>query len=296
MAKVKLSDFLGKLFKASGVEAKDGDLILAASALKEIDLPEDFETKFETAYYTPERAKNELSATLKTEHFGHFATDLERKTLAPIIDSLPDNYKQEIAGLEKTNRVYNILGIINKAYNEVKTNGSTEDVKKISEKHRQQVEELNKKIVDLDTLVKNRETEFTAREGQIKTDFALRGKIGSFKLAPEFEKRKDFIADLTLNSLKSKGFLVELDKENSQVMHLRQNKDGAITDVYEGNTKVTLDALLEKELGDFIQKSNGSGGGTPPNNGQPPSNQHQTKLPSDKPMDLVAMRQAAAGI
>src|SRR6478735_7713718 len=213
MSKVKLSDFLGKLFKAAGVEAKDGDLILAASALKEIELPEDFETKFETAYFTPERAKNELGGTLKTEHFGHFATDLERKNLAPIIDALPDNYKQEIAGLEKTNRVYKILEVFNRAYSDAKTNGSTEDVKKISEKHRKEVEDLMKKNSDLETSVKNKEAEFESAKGQIKTDFALRGKIGSITLAPEFEKRKDFIADLTLNSLKSKGFLVELDKE-----------------------------------------------------------------------------------
>lgn len=292
MAKPKLSDFLTNIFKQIGIEQKDSDLILSASALREIELPEDIQTKFDAGFFTPERAKSEIGATLKPEHFGHFATDLERNSLKTIIDSLPDQYKQEIAGLEKTNRVYNIIKVIEKAFSEVKTNGSTEDIKKVNETHRKIVEDLNKAILEKETLLKTKESEFETRIAENKIDYALRGKIGSVKLAPEFEKRRTFIEDLTLSSLKNKGLLVEFDKENPQVMHLRQRKDGAITDVYEGNTKVTLDNFLEKELNDFILKSNGNGS----NNGNPnptPSNHTATKLPSDRPLSLQEMRAQA---
>ncbi len=287
--KIKLSDFLSKVFKNVGIEQKDADMILAASSLKEIELPEDFETKFDTGYYTPDRAKSVMETELKPLHFGHFATDVERKALAPIIDSLPDEFKTKIAGLDKTNRIYNILKVVQEAYDHVKTSGSGEDVKKVNEKFRVQIEELNKSILDKDVTIKKKDEDFAKREGEIKTDYALLTKINSYKLAPEFEKRKDFIANLTLNSLKSKNLTVEFDKDNSQVIHLRQVKDGAITDVYEGNTKVTLDAFLEKELSDFTQKSNGGGNGNqnPPSNPQP-SNSNQ--IPSDRSLTLQEMR------
>jgi hypothetical protein len=294
MPKIKLSDFLATTFKAIGIEQKDSDMILAASALKEIELPEDFQSKFDDSFYTPDRAKAALESELKPLHFGHFATDLEKKSLKPIIDSLPDEYKERINGLEKTNRLYNIIKVVEEAYSHVKNNGSTEDIKKVNEVNRVKVEDLNKKILELDGTLKAKESEFEQRASQIKTDYALRTKIFSFKLAPEFEKRKEFIAESTLASLKSKNLLVEFDKENSQVMHLRQKKDNAITDVYEGNTKVSLDNFLEKELSDFTLKSNGSGTGETTN----PSNTTKPVhvIPSDRPQTLQEMIRSGAEV
>lgn len=290
MAKPKLKDILSAQFKAIGIDQKDADMILSASALNEIELPEDFNSKFDTAYYTPERAKATLGSELKPEHFGHFATDLERKSLIPLMELLPEEYKQKIATLEKNGRVYGILEIIKDAYNNAKTNGSTDDIKKVNEKHRLTVEELNKKILDLDGAVKTQKTEFETQAEEIKKDFALRGKFLSYKFAPEFDGDKNSIVDIKLESLKKRGYLVEFDKENSQVIHLRQKKDGAITDVYEGNTKVSLDNLLEKELSPFTLKSNGTGSGTPP----PPSTQPQVIIQSDRPKDLFEqIRQGA---
>src|SRR6185295_4573147 len=97
MAKPKLAEFLNTIFTTIGIEQKDREMILAASALKEIELPEDINTKFDAAYLTQDRAESEIlpkvSAKLKTENFAHFADHLERKSLAPIIEALPDEYK-----------------------------------------------------------------------------------------------------------------------------------------------------------------------------------------------------------
>jgi len=281
MAKPKLTDILNNIFKAIGIEAKDSEMILAASALKEIELPEDFNTKFDAAYYTPDRAKAEIGAKLKPEHWSHFAADIE-KYVDPIIETLPDEFKTEASTLEKTNRVYKKIELVNKALGHIKNNGSTDDIKKVNEKHRQAVEEFHKKIADLEGTVTKQKTEFSNQAEEIKKDFALRGKFLSYKFAPEFDADKNSIIDIKLESLRKRGYLVEFDKENPQVMHLRQNKDGAIADVFEGNTKVTLDNLLEKELAAFTLKSNGAGSGTPP----PPSNAAQVIIQSDKPKDL----------
>jgi hypothetical protein len=283
MPKPKLTEILNNLFKSIGIEQKDADMILAASALKEIELPEDFDAKFSAAYYTPDRAKSELGPKFKTEYWSHFATDIE-KFVDPIIETLPDEFKSRAEGLDKTNRVYRKIDLIKEGLGHVKNNQSTDDVKKVTEKFRKEVEDLNKKIIDQDVVLKKKDSDFASRESEIKTDYALRTKILSHKFAPEFEKRKDFIADLTLDSLKKGNFLVEFDQDNSQVMHLRQKKDGAITDVYKGNTQVTLDNYLEEQLSDFTLKSNG-GGGNPPNTPKPP-----TPAPNaDQSQDLFSM-------
>ncbi len=287
MSKVKLSDFLSGIFKNVGLDQKDADMILAASALKEIELPEDFQSKFDEGYYTPARAESVMGEKLKPLHWAHFATDAERKSLAPIIDILPDDFKGKIAGLDKTNRFYKITEIIKEAFDNVKNNGSTEDVKKVQEKFRSQIEELNKSILDKDVLIKKKDEDFLVKESEIKKDYALLTKISSFKFAPEFKDRQELISNLTLNSLKSKNLTVEFDKDNSQVMHLRKVTDGVFSDHYEGNTKVTLDAFLEKELSPFVQRSNGGANQNPPSNTPTPSN---TQLPTDRPLTLQEMR------
>jgi hypothetical protein len=87
----------------------------------------------------------------------------------------------------------------------------------------------------------------------------LRTKVMGFDLAPEFseEKRKNFLAESTINRLKQE-FVLEFDETNPSTIHLRKNIDGSVKDVYEGNKIVTLEDVLKKEFEPFLKKSNGT--------------------------------------
>ena len=69
-----------------------------------------------------------------------------------------------------------------------------------------------------------------------------------------------------------------------------RKKDG--TDVYEGNTKVTLENYLEKQLEPYTVKNNGGTPPAKPSNGQPAP----IKSNNEGVMDAKARRLAAAGV
>jgi hypothetical protein len=284
----KLNEFLRTILEPTGVASTDLEMVLQASALKEIEVPEVANEKFNQYYLTRQRAENdqEIRNKIKKNVWQSIANSVDEKI---INISLPEDFKAKLDGIPKdeANGIYKRLEIVNEALAHLKDSGSSEDVKKATEKFRQEKSELTRKISEYEEALKKKEQDFAQRETNIKLDYALRNKINSMNFGKEFAEHKDFLADSTINSLQ-KEFKLEFDKNDQKVIHLL-NQDG--TDYYGGtNKKITLDELLGKRLEKYLEKN--TGGNNPPNpNPQPTA----MTINNDKPLTLNDMiKQTAA--
>lgn len=263
----KLNAFLTSILPAEAFPNNDLAAILGASALKDIDIPDEVATKFNSHYLTRDRALNDdgISKELKNRHFGHWADKTEGE-FKEILDDLPQDVKEKYLAIpkDKPNGIWERIGTLKEGVKALKTAGSGEDVKTATAKFRATESELREKLTSAEkeknTLMENFAKE---REG-IEINYALRSKLTG--LIPKLDQnlvkqpeQKDFLIESTIAGLPKKGLRVEFDKENKNVLHLRK-LDG--TDLYEGNnTKVTLDSYLEKAFEPYTVKNNG---GTPP--------------------------------
>lgn len=267
---MKTSEFLSKILPSTVFADNDISAALGASGLKEVDLPDNLLEKFNGYYMTKDRAANDpdVAKELKTKHWGHFADTIE-KDLKKIVAILPEDYKTKYYAIPETqqNGIYDRIAVVREAVSHVAEKGLGEDVKTLSEKYRKAEKELREQAAAAEEKAKKAAEDFQAKEGQIKMNYALRSKLTGLlpKLDGNLLKtdvQKNFLIDSTINSLQSE-YLLEFDKENPQSINFLK-KDR--TDVYEGNTKVTLDKFLEKQLEPYTVKNN-SGQDPKPSNG-----------------------------
>ena len=273
----KIGDFLKTVLTPVFKKPEELDLFVSASALREIEIPDEIVTEFNNKYLTRERALTDdeivksFNKTARGYVFG--SVDQKIKKLKAklstedqaAIDAEPDT-------LVKMELIEKVLDNVGK--------GTDDNTKKISEAVRKREEELHSKISDLESTIKEKSNNFDKEIKGVKLDYALRNKVSAFDLAPEFstEKHKNFLASSTIDSLK-KNFILEFDEKDDSIINIRKDVDGVITDVYEGNKKVTLADVLQKEYDPYIRKSN-SGGHNPP-----PEPQKQF-VPNDNPITL----------
>ena len=283
----KVNEFLRTVFEATEIKNNDLEAALQASGLKEVELPDEVVKKFNDFYMTPDRAMSdpEITKKLKTKHWGYFADTVEKEFKA-IVNLLPEEFKTKYYGIpqDQVNGIYDRLKILQEGVASVNVNGSTDDIKKVKDTHRKEVEALNEAIKQQKEKAENQVKEFESTKKSIALDFALRQKVSGFKLGADFDKPKikDVIINSTIESLKKD---YKLDLENDTIL-FRNKEDG---DVYEGNQKVTLEKFLEKELEPYTVKSNA---GTPPPTA--PNSAPSYQMPSDKPKTLQDMIKAGA--
>lgn len=272
---IKLTDWLKEIIAPIVDKPEDAELFFAASDLKAVELPDDMVAKFNQKYLTRERALTDEEIIKK------FSLDAKGKVFGSIdlkINHLKGKLSQEdqdAIDAEKNTLIK--MDLLNKALDNL--GGKSEDVKKINEAFRKKESEWHEKISSLENTLKEKDATFGKEIQGVKLDYALRSKVAGFKLAPEFsaDKHKDFLAESTINNLK-KNFKLEFDEKDQSIIHLRKEVDGVITDVYEGNKKLTLNDVLQKEYEPYIAKS------TPGHT--PPPERPKAELPTDRPVTL----------
>jgi hypothetical protein len=285
----KVNEFLRTVFEATQIKDNDLEAALQASGLKEVELPDEVVKKFNDFYMTPDRAMSdpEIAKKLKTKHWGYFADTVEKEFKA-IVNLLPEEIKTKYYAIpqDQVNGIYDRLKILQEGVASINVNGSTDDIKKVKETHRQEVAALNEAIKKVKEDQEKQVSEFEKTKKDIALDFALKQKVSAFKLASDFDKPKikDVIINSTIESLKN-GYKLDFDKDNQSIL-FRNKEDG---DVYEGNVKVTLEKFLEKELEPYTVKSNA---GTPPPT--VPNSAPSYQMPSDKPITLRDMIKSGA--
>jgi gas vesicle protein len=287
---MKVNEFLRSVFEATEIKNNDLEAALQASGLKEVEIPDEVTKKFNDFYMTPDRAMNDpdINKKLKTKHWGYFADTVEKEFKA-IVALLPEDIKTKYYAIpaDQTNGIYERLKILQEGVSHINTNGSTDEVKKVKETHRKEVEALNEAIKREKEERENQVQAFEKTKKDIALDFALKQKVSGFKLAADFDKPKikDVIINSTIESLKN-GYKLDFDKDNQTIL-FRNKEDG---DVYEGNVKVTLEKFLEKELEPYTVKNNS--GAPAPSAPSAPSYQ----MPSDKPKTLQDMIKAGTTV
>lgn len=260
----KLSELLTQIFPAAIFDNKDLETVLSASALRDIEVPDGVLQKFNQHYMTADRAANdpEISKILTPKIFGRLADQVEREMKAIVNTYLPDEWKTKYYAIPETqqNGIYDRQRVLKEAIASIAEKGTGDDVKTLKENYRKLEKDLRDNIKALEGSLETEKTNSANAITKEKLNYVLRSKINS--LIPKLDQnlfktdvQKNFLIDSTINGLHS-GYSLEFDKENPDTIAFRK-KDG--TDVYEGNTKVTLESYLEKQVEPFTVKN---GGGT----------------------------------
>ncbi len=285
----KLGDFLKKVLTPVFKKPEELDLFVAASALREMEIPDEVVTDFDAKYLTRERAftDDEIVKKFNTDARGRVFSSIDLK----IKDFLPKISKEDQDAINAESNTLLKMELLNKAMDNL---GKNDDVKKLNEAFRKKEAEYHEKLIGFENQIKEKDATFGKQIKEVKLDYALKTKVAGFDLAPEFssEKHKSFLADSTISALK-KNFVLEFDEKDESIIHVRKDTDGVITDVFEGNKQVTLSDVLTKEYEPYIKKStSGSGHTTTPAPGVKPN---QQSIPTDKPLTLRDKMLADAG-
>lgn len=286
MAK-KITEFLTELQKTGGIKSADLETALAASALKDIELPDDFVTGFESSFMTADRAKNDptiVEAIKKT-------LSKADKTVLDNFDERIKNYfqfidKEDQEAINKEPKTFEKWDMLKAALKKQQAAGKgkvNEDANRI----------LEEKENEIKTLKKTHAEELTRQKEEINTaiaDNTLTTKILAFKFADAFNtpEWRTSIAELTKNTVR-KEFTLSVD--NGELKLLTKSGDSWV-EAFEGNEKLTVDKLLERKLDKFIAKSNGANGQN--GNGAALPNGGTVKVPDLKNATLDELRKMTA--
>lgn len=285
---MKLSDFLKSTIDPLQIKNNDLEAALQASALREIEIPDEVKDKFDRTYFTKDRALNDedINRSLQKEARGYVFGSIDQK----LMKLFPMLNEEDVAEINNEKNTLVKVDLLNKAIQKIKESGHNEDAKKASARAREIESQLRAELDKLQKDLVNKDEAFKKERSKIELNYALREKIKSVKLAPEFDsdaRKKEFLANSTIDTL-TKNFVLEFDETNRSDIKLLKDVDGHLKEVFEGNTKITLDQLIAKELEPFTQKSNA--GATQTQN----TPAETFKTPSDKPLTLRDMQMAGA--
>lgn len=253
---MKLNDWLLQI--GSNLFEKKEDLTAFTSnpLLKDVEIPDETAAKFDENYLSRSRALNDpdiiakVNKSLKGQVYDMVDTRINK-----VIQKFSTEDQELIKNEPNTFKKIELMDL---AITNISKN---DDVKKVSETARKNEAALREKITELETSNKEKDATFDKKIKENQLDFALKNKIFGIELAPEFLSTKEVLADLKLATLK-KNYVLQFDEKDQTKILLRQNVEGLIKEVYEGNKLVTLDDVLNKEYKDFTKKS--TSGDTPP--------------------------------
>lgn len=259
-----IKDFLQHTFSIAGIDQQQYNEIIEAVEGLETEVSDELSEAFNTNIITRERATKDKDIQK------HFRDALDREIRKQILDEvdrvidpeanklLSDEQREVFDNMKTPQKIGMVVKELQKKAKGDSTGADDETI-----------ERFNKKINSLqDELAQSRdllEAEKTAAQKaieQYKTDYKLKSKIHGFNLTKNIPGGKDFLADATINSLKSR-FVVKLDERGEPKLFDKENPESEAYDP-KLNKKVEVDAWLRNELDDFIVKNDGGGGGQGP--------------------------------
>lgn len=248
---MKTKDFFKQLATTAGITNADLDMFLAASAIPE-DLPDSFNAEVQNKYLTRERALNDANIVAelqKKSNKSAFET-FDKKTE----DFLPFIHDQELVTKIKAEpQSYQKWDLI-KAGLKATFDGIEEKTKgKINQDANKILEEKNNEIKALKTTHENEIKAQNQRLNDIFITSKLKEKTLAYNFADSFKPLKESIADLVVGNVR-KSYKVDLDEKGA--IKLLQQAGESWVEAFEGNEKLTIDKLLEKETKQFVAVSN----------------------------------------
>lgn len=257
---MKLAAFLTSIFPTAVFKNADLPVVLAASTLNDIELPDEVATQFNSHYMTADRAINDTNVGNKWwgKLYGRMADEIESE-LKGFLPYMPQEFQDKYKAIPKDQKdgIYARVAVLKEGIAKVAEGGQPEDVKQAAAKFREKERELREQVTKMEAERKKEKEEGETRLNDYKIDFELQKKYQS--LVPKLDatilndKRRDFLFAQNIADLRS-NFILEFDKENpSQINFLKKDR----TAYYEGNEPVTLDQYIEKQLDEFIVKNPG---------------------------------------
>lgn len=251
---MKTKDFFKQLAESAGIKNADLDMFLAASEIPE-DLPDSFNSEVQNKYLTRERALNDpnIVAELqkKSNKSAYDTFDQKINDFLPFItdQDLIAKIKAEPQSFQKWDMAKAGIkaafdGIDEKTKSKVNADANrileekSNEIKALQAKHAQELKAQNDKLND------------------IFVNSTLKGKILAYNFSDQFKPLREALADVVINKVRG-GYKVEPDDKGS--LKLLQQAGDSWVEAFEGNEKLTVDKLLEKETKQFVAVSNGNG-------------------------------------
>lgn len=270
---MKLKDYFTKLRDQAKIKNEELDKFI--ETVGDGEIPDPVFTLIEDNFLTRDRAKTDSKIE---SHFKANALSGIDHRIEEILPDLPIFNAADIRNEKNTYRKVELLKDgINGALEKVKKEKPSNDEKvKAAEAALQ--EAATKAQKDKETYEKALQDErlrLTSEVKGVKLNYALKERIGKFKLADEFEEDRDTVTDVILTKI-GKNVLDFDDK--GEIVVYEVDGTGVRKPKFNGNDQVNIDKLLEEATKPYIKKNNGddAGGQDTKNNGR------QIKVP-EKP-------------
>lgn len=268
---MKSKDFFTTLKTQGKISSDEFDAFI--ESVPDFEMPDGAFKSFEEKFMTVERASThpELNSMLRARALSPMDNDLS--TLINVIGSVdpyaaneiskivrvggngkstPDTYKQLAAVVE------NLPKILDK----VKVAPNDEDAKKTIESQKRAISELTEKFTkaeaDYDKRGKAMQAEFDGKMSEYHLTSKLEKMADSYNFADAYQDARPELTKAILGEIRS-GNLLEIAKNsnNEDEIQIMEMKDGVKSPKFNGNTPVTIKALLDDKFKKFM-KVNGT--------------------------------------
>lgn len=255
----KIKEFFNEISEQSGLKA-DENVQKFIGSLPDVDLPENFDTTFNSKYLTQDSAKSDpvirdhFSVKFKAQYLGamdkkivnFLKSDSVSDELLEKIEAEKDSAKKVDIALEgwKEHR--------EKMIKEVGKGGKNDE--KLMEATNR-INELNKALSEKETAYKNRESELLSAFEKERIDYERTKLLAQYSFAKSETLGVEDIHYIVNKKINDLPYDYRRDKEG-QIQVYRKNTDEL---AFENNKPVTLKGLYDKYTAQFTEKSGKDG-------------------------------------
>jgi len=280
---MKFKDFFTRLIKEQA-KINNADFDKFIESAPDADFPDALIPEFENHFMTIERAQSHPEVNKKLRYQILKPVEDRVQSLLETIEKIDSPTAAQLSKIMRTTDsgqvvpdTYKLLEGIRDAFPEIikkqtKVTTTDEELKKQLTSKEQAISELMEKFNKVENDYKTKEktiaTEYENKYRSYKLDNLLEKRANKFTFAEQFEGAdvRELLTKAKLDKLKG-GNILQLVENNGKedVQVFIAGPDGNPTPKFNGNTPVTIDALLEEEFKPYIKQSNA---GAPPNGGQ----------------------------
>ncbi len=242
---MKVIDFVKRVLQESKV-----DLTKFTELNLETDLSDEVVTSYSNNLLSRERieADPEINKTMQGRAFKALNDGWDKDFNAFAEANLPKELADKIKAETFTRNKWEIL-----RKNVVAVgNGDNEKLKTANS----EIERLNGEVLSKSKLIDETKTTYEGKLLEFQKNYLLSQKLGTLQWADAYVDLKQDLQEKFNRTISEKSVILEVS--NGQLIPKHKGENGTLLDLYEANKKVSLDDLIEKELGKFTKQSNGS--------------------------------------
>lgn len=253
---MKYKDYFSTLKTQGKISNEAFDKFL--ETVPEGEFPDDVFQVLESTFMTAERAyaHKDVAGKLRGEILDPLRNDIKE-----MLKHLPANIVMDV---EKEESVYKKLAAINKGLPEAFQKAAKAPNDEEAKKKFQEIQAANQELLakfekvnsESEKYKKDLQSEFDGKIKSYKLDSELERRANSFTFAEAYKETRGPLTKAILNELKSKNKLELVEKEGEYDIQILDENG---TPRFQGNTPVTINALLEEPFKPFLKMNNADG-------------------------------------